>query len=68
MSRLDMYWRAPFRLSRLVHVASMIRNITVDCERPWELAQFGVSILARPVHPENEPGDDEVGLVLEQVG
>ena len=45
-------------------MASEIFNITVDCAEPWQLAQFWSGVLDRPVHPDNEPGDDEVGVVL----
>jgi predicted enzyme related to lactoylglutathione lyase len=49
-------------------MASRIFNVTMDCERPWELARFWSAVLDRPVHPENEPGDEEVGVVLEHGG
>ncbi len=42
-----------------------IHNIVVDCRDPWQLAQFWSKVLARPVDPENEPADDEVGIPLD---
>lgn len=49
-------------------MTSTIHNITVDCEQPWELARFWSSALGRPVHPDNEPADDEVGIPLADGG
>jgi hypothetical protein len=49
-------------------MASTIFNVTMDCARPWELAQFWAAALDRPVHPDNEPGDAEVGIPLEHGG
>jgi hypothetical protein len=49
-------------------MASTICNITVDCEDPWNLAAFWSAVLARPVHPDNEPADDEVGIPLPHGG
>ena len=44
---------------------SVIKHITFDCEpphEPYELARFWGQVLDHPVDPEDEPGDDEVGL------
>lgn len=49
-------------------MASRIHNITVDCQHPFELAQFWSAVLDRPVHPDNEPQDDEVGIPLDSGG
>lgn len=43
---------------------SSILNITVDCARPYVLAEFWGRALGRPVHPDNEPSDDEVLRLL----
>lgn len=40
----------------------------MDCERPWDLAQFWSAVLDLPVHPENVSEDDEVGIPLPQGG
>jgi predicted enzyme related to lactoylglutathione lyase len=45
-------------------MSSSIYNIVVDCRDPWQLAQFWSDVLARPVDPGNDPGDDEVGIPL----
>ena len=47
---------------------SAIFNISVDCANAWELGHFWGAALDRPVHPDNEPGDDEVGIALEGIG
>ncbi|MGI8828137.1 MAG: VOC family protein [Chloroflexota bacterium] len=49
-------------------MASTICNITIDCEEPWRLAAFWSAVLALPVHPDNEPRDDEVGIPLPHGG
>ncbi|HEX8496422.1 MAG TPA: VOC family protein [Actinomycetales bacterium] len=49
-------------------MASVIRNISVDCADPWALAQFWSLVLDRPVGPQDEPGDEEVGIGLEGGG
>ncbi|MFD7233805.1 VOC family protein [Streptomyces syringium] len=46
-------------------MTSLIRHITFDCaepHEPYELAEFWSRVLGHPVHPEDEPGDDEVAL------
>ncbi|TKV61834.1 VOC family protein [Nakamurella flava] len=45
-------------------MASRILNTTVDCAHPWDLAHFWSAALGRPVDPDNEPTDDEVGIPL----
>jgi predicted enzyme related to lactoylglutathione lyase len=37
-----------------------IRNITVDADDPWTLAAFWAQATGWSVHPESEPGDEEV--------
>jgi predicted enzyme related to lactoylglutathione lyase len=49
-------------------MASLIQNITVDCADPFTLAQFWSAVLDLPVDPENEAGDDEVGIPLDEHG
>jgi hypothetical protein len=49
-------------------MASLIQNITVDCADPFTLAQFWSAVLNLPVDPENEAGDDEVGIPLDEHG
>ncbi len=46
-------------------MSSLIQNISVDCAHPFSLAQFWSQVLDRPVHPDNEPDDEEVGVVLD---
>ncbi|PSL03693.1 hypothetical protein CLV30_107174 [Haloactinopolyspora alba] len=43
---------------------SIIQNIAVDCANPYRLAEFWSRVLDRPIHPDNEPSDDEVGVQL----
>lgn len=45
-------------------MTSQIMNTSVDCADPYALAQFWSQVLGLPVHPDNEPEDDEVGVVL----
>ena len=45
-------------------MTSRIFNTSVDCADPWALAQFWSQVLGKPIDPENEPGDDEVGVQL----
>jgi predicted enzyme related to lactoylglutathione lyase len=47
---------------------STIHNITFDAGDPWMLAGFWSQVTGRPIHPENEPGDQEVALVPEREG
>jgi predicted enzyme related to lactoylglutathione lyase len=47
---------------------SSIRNVTLDCSQAWPLAQFWSAVLDRPIHPDNEPSDDEVGILLAETG
>ncbi len=45
-------------------MSSRIRNTSVDCADPYALAQFWSEVLDFPVDPDNQPGDDEVGVLL----
>ena len=47
-------------------MSSRIQNISVDCSDPFVLARFWSQVLDRPVHPDNDPGDDEVGVMLDE--
>ncbi|MBB4685475.1 VOC family protein [Amycolatopsis jiangsuensis] len=46
-------------------MTAVVDKITVDCADPWQLAQFWAAVTGHPVTDEDEPGDDEVGIVLE---
>ncbi|WP_158542754.1 VOC family protein [Phytoactinopolyspora halophila] len=46
-------------------MTSLIQNIAVDCADPYRLATFWSHVLGRPIHPDNEPGDEEVGVMLD---
>lgn len=48
-------------------MASTIRNITIVCAQPWELAQFWSSVLDRPVLDNDKPDADEVGIPLDGI-
>lgn len=58
----------PPAIADAARMASTIFNISVDCARPYELATFWSAVLDRPIHPDNEPTDDEVGIPLENGG
>jgi predicted enzyme related to lactoylglutathione lyase len=48
-------------------VTSVVRHITFDCASPYEpyaLAEFWSQVLGHPVHPQDQPGDDEVALAV----
>jgi hypothetical protein len=58
------YWYRIFR-DKGGSVTSLIRHITFDCAppiEPYELAVFWSGVLGQPVHPDDSPGADEVGL------
>ncbi|GAA1990022.1 VOC family protein [Nocardiopsis rhodophaea] len=38
---------------------SPIRNVTIDCADPYELAKFWSQVIGAPLHPECEPGEEE---------
>lgn len=46
-------------------MTSLINHISFDCAppfEPYELAVFWSQVLGHPVHPDDTPGDDEIGL------
>jgi hypothetical protein len=46
-------------------VASFVRHVTFDCaapHEPYDLAVFWAEVVGQPVHPDDLPGEDEVGL------
>lgn len=45
-------------------MTSEILNNSVDCADPYALAQFWSQVLDKPLHPDDQPGDDEAGLPL----
>jgi predicted enzyme related to lactoylglutathione lyase len=44
-------------------MTSLIRQITFDANDPYTLAQFWAGVTGYEIHPDDSPGDDEVGLV-----
>jgi len=46
-------------------VPSALDNLVVDCADPYELAKFWTQVVDKPIHAENEPGDDEVAIELD---
>lgn len=46
-------------------MSSSIRNISVDCANPFELAQFWSQVLDLPMETDDKPGDAETGLSLD---
>lgn len=46
-------------------MSSSIRNISVDCANPFELAEFWSQVLDLPMEPDDKPGDAETGLSLD---
>lgn len=48
-------------------MSSIVRHNTFDCAEsyePYDLAEFWSQVLGHPVDPDDEPGDDEVGLAV----
>lgn len=43
-------------------MGSTVDGLSVDCARPWELAQFWSALLDWPIDTDNEPADDEVAI------
>ena len=43
---------------------SSVLNVSVDCADPYTLCQFWSQVTGKPVPPEDQPGDDEVGFDL----
>jgi predicted enzyme related to lactoylglutathione lyase len=39
-----------------------IEGVSIDCARPWELAQFWSSLLGWPIDDDGGPDDDEVQI------
>jgi hypothetical protein len=46
-------------------MTSMIENTCFDSAQPYELARFWSQVLGRPVDPDAEPDDEEVGIQLD---
>jgi hypothetical protein len=54
-----------FSVTKGGRVTSLINHISFDCAppfEPYELAVFWSQVLGQPVHPDDAPGDDEIGL------
>jgi len=45
-------------------MASRILNTSFDCADPWALAQFWSAALGLPVHPEDTPEGEEIGIPM----
>jgi hypothetical protein len=45
-------------------VPSRVRTITVDCAEPYALASWWSEVLGAPLHPDDQPGDPEAGVML----
>ncbi|NUR63287.1 MAG: VOC family protein [Catenulispora sp.] len=44
-------------------MTSLVRHVTFDCADPYKLASFWAEVFGTTLHPEDQPGDGEVGLV-----
>ena len=47
-------------------MTSVIQNISVDCADPYSLCEFWSRVLDIPMDPDDSPGDDEVGFMLDE--
>lgn len=46
-------------------MSSAIRHVTIDCTGdPYPVARFWSAVLDLPLHPDDRPGDDEIGIPL----
>lgn len=48
--------------------ANPVRHITFDAQEPYALAQFWSAVTGFPIHPDDEPQDDEILLDPAQPG
>lgn len=48
----------------LMRMVSVLQNVAIDCADAYELARFWSEVLGRPLHPEDEPGDAEIDVML----
>ena len=53
--------RSPFAAGKVIAMTA-IRFITLDANRPYELALFWEAVLGWTMHPETKPGDGEILL------
>jgi predicted enzyme related to lactoylglutathione lyase len=47
-------------------MSSLIQNISVDCADPYSLCEFWSRVLDIPMDPDDSPGDEEVGFMLDE--
>ncbi|WP_445528164.1 VOC family protein [Streptomyces cyslabdanicus] len=45
-------------------MVSVLQNVAIDCVDAYELARFWSRVTGRPLHPEDNPGDPEVQVLL----
>ena len=43
---------------------SSVLNVSVDCADPYKLCRFWSEVTGKPIPEEDQPGDDEVGIHL----
>jgi predicted enzyme related to lactoylglutathione lyase len=43
-------------------MSTTIETVTVDCARPWQLAEFWSALLDWPIDGDNGPDDEEVAV------
>jgi predicted enzyme related to lactoylglutathione lyase len=43
---------------------SALRNVTIDCHDPYELARFWSQVVGRPLHEDDHPGDPEAVIEM----
>ncbi|RCW46966.1 hypothetical protein DFQ14_101306 [Halopolyspora algeriensis] len=45
-------------------MVSVLQNVAIDCADAYELARFWGEVTGCPLHPEDEPGDPEIDVML----
>ncbi|MFC8094300.1 VOC family protein [Streptomyces sp. NPDC057301] len=45
-------------------MVSILQNVAIDCADAYGLARFWSGVTGRPLHPEDNPGDQETQVLL----
>ncbi|MFG3275010.1 VOC family protein [Streptomyces luteogriseus] len=45
-------------------MVSVVQNVAIDCMNAYELGRFWSEVTGCPLHPQDEPGDREVQVML----
>ena len=45
-------------------MTSLVHHVTLDCADPYKLASFWAEVFGTSIHPEDQPGDGEVSVLM----